>query len=63
MSNKQIPFEVNLNKFTIKLSMAKKIDPEAKAGTILALKNVIDPSNDRVIDVRLLVIDDEGISN
>ena len=53
---KDIKFEANLKNFTVELKFAQMIDPNIKLYEILALQNIIDPTNQRVINIRLRVI-------
>jgi len=63
MENGDIPLEINIKNFTITLTEARKVMPEIQAYKYLILGNVIRPDTNELVEARLLVIPDEGISS
>lgn len=63
MNNDKIPFVIDSTNFTITLSEAKKIMPDAEVGKYAILGNVYDPATGTLYNCRLLIIPDDGWSN
>jgi hypothetical protein len=58
-----IRFQADLKNFTVELRFARMIAPDIELYSILELKNIINPSDATLIDVRLRVVPDGGIAN
>lgn len=61
--SQDILLKVNMKKFTIEVSEARKVQHDAVAGHYFLLGKVYRPDIDEWVDARLLIVPDGGYSN